>query len=249
MKRSTNNNYTAKLIAYGIIIIIASLLLISLLRQIKATGANAGITKISDSEVPLAETVEETTERDLVERELLAALSSCKESGSKKLSKGMPVSEARVFRYEFYASHPEITLCYSPKFRCSGYAMESNLCFGYYVDFLSAKGGKSRMEELDAVTAGTIYNMRNKSDMKKLLAAKELICEKCRYTDTPAGIWDDCMYGCLVKGQATCLGYAEALYYMMYKLHVPCRIVTNSAHAWNVVCIDGKWEKVDLTGR
>lgn len=57
------------------------------------------------------------------------------------------------------------------------------------------------------------------------------------------------MYGVLVKKKAVCQGYAETMWYFLRKAGVPCGIATSTYinHAWNVVCIDGKWYHVDAT--
>ena len=58
-------------------------------------------------------------------------------------------------------------------------------------------------------------------------------------------------YGALVLGSAVCDGYSKAYQYLLYKVGIPSHLVTGTAngggHAWNLVCLDGKWYYTDLT--
>lgn len=65
-------------------------------------------------------------------------------------------------------------------------------------------------------------------------------------------------YGCLIEGSAVCDGYAGAYKLLCNESGIPCEIVTgygrrydetgdDEAHAWNVVCLDGKWYYTDVT--
>ena len=68
-----------------------------------------------------------------------------------------------------------------------------------------------------------------------------------KYADQP--------YGCLVEGQAICVGYATTFKLFMDALDIECIVVTGSAnddprenHGWNLVHLDdGKWYAVDVT--
>lgn len=63
-------------------------------------------------------------------------------------------------------------------------------------------------------------------------------------------------YGALINGHATCQGYAVTLCRLLREAGVDCRVITGTAydegsgeeyHAWNIVCIGGKWYDIDLT--
>lgn len=159
----------------------------------------------------------------------------------------MDVDSAKVFRYEFYASYPEVTLAYSPRLILTGYSKDAEVCIGYRMTLLSESGGKRRFEELSRATEDILDQADDLSDAAKVKLVRRWIKSRCRYTDTVTNMWDESPYGCLVKGTATCLGYSEGFYYLMRKLHVPCRIVTEGYHAWNEVYINGRWKKIDLT--
>lgn len=159
----------------------------------------------------------------------------------------MNVQNARVFRYEFYAAYPEVTLAYSPRLTLTAYSKDASVCTGYRMTLLSEDGGKKRFEELSDATGDILDQAGSLSDAAKVRLVRRWIKSRCRYTDTVTNMWDESLYGCLVKGTATCLGYSEGFYYMMRKLHVPCHIVAEGYHAWDEVYVNGSWEKVDLT--
>lgn len=181
---------------------------------------------------------------ELNERELLEQLNK-KASGTYLVADYMPIKEAKVFQYEFYAKYPQITLYYSPRMHMVGYVHDSKVCVGYNAQFISESSKK--YQELCEATEPFIQSIKDKSDKEKARLTEEWIRIRCNYTLTPENMWDECLYGCLVQGSATCLGYSQGYYYMMKRLHVPCRIVINERHAWNEVFIDNQWVTVDLT--
>ena len=54
-------------------------------------------------------------------------------------------------------------------------------------------------------------------------------------------------YFSLLWGCGVCTDYAMAYQLLMDMAGVPCEVVTNDTHAWNVVQIDGEWYHVDTT--
>lgn len=58
-------------------------------------------------------------------------------------------------------------------------------------------------------------------------------------------------YSVLINGSSVCAGYSRAFQYIMQQLNIPCYFCTGYAnggyHAWNIVCIDGKYYNVDLS--
>lgn len=54
-------------------------------------------------------------------------------------------------------------------------------------------------------------------------------------------------YEALVNKKSVCQGYAMLFYKMATEAGVPCRLVTSSDHAWNIVKIGKKWYHVDTT--
>lgn len=63
-------------------------------------------------------------------------------------------------------------------------------------------------------------------------------------------IYANTIYGALVKGKALCEGYAKSFSYLCNKAGIENIIVTgmtDTAHMWNMVKIDGNWYHVDVT--
>lgn len=63
------------------------------------------------------------------------------------------------------------------------------------------------------------------------------------------------IYGAFHDGQANCMGYANAMLYLMQRLGMDATIVTGTAtrddgsseaHEWNMVNLDGRWYHVDV---
>ena len=64
-------------------------------------------------------------------------------------------------------------------------------------------------------------------------------------------------YGAIAEGRAVCDGYSEAFQYLLRRVGIQSYIVIGSSenpatkqavgHAWNIVCIDGKYYHTDLT--
>lgn len=182
----------------------------------------------------------------LNEKGLLVALSGM-ETGKYMLDNMMTKDDAEVFRYEFYARHPEVTLCYSPRLSLLGYKKDSNICVGYRARLISEEGGNQKYEELLSCTEQIIDELKDEDEETKIREVSRWIRGRCSYTKHPNNMWDESLYGCLVKGTATCLGYSEGFLYMMDRLGVRCRIECTRYHAWNVVYDGRSWIKIDLT--
>jgi len=54
-------------------------------------------------------------------------------------------------------------------------------------------------------------------------------------------------YGALINGKSVCTGYAQAYSALLYRLGLPCTVVSANLHAWNIVLIDGQFFSVDTT--
>ncbi len=51
----------------------------------------------------------------------------------------------------------------------------------------------------------------------------------------------------LVKGYVVCAGYARVYSTMMEAIGIPCVVVVENVHAWNMALIDGTWTHIDVT--
>lgn len=60
--------------------------------------------------------------------------------------------------------------------------------------------------------------------------------------------YNQSIYGLLLKGIAVCDGFSQSFKMLCNELDIPCIIMGNSGHAWNLVQMDdGKWYRIDLT--
>ena len=71
--------------------------------------------------------------------------------------------------------------------------------------------------------------------------------------------YNQTLYSALCQQETVCAGYAKAFQYLMTCLGVPCYYCEGSAlgsssddtdwsaHAWNIICLDGRYYNVDLT--
>lgn len=57
--------------------------------------------------------------------------------------------------------------------------------------------------------------------------------------------------GSLIRKLCVCDGYAYGFQKVMKSIHIPCKVVRGKVdsvtHAWNMVCVGGKWYHVDVT--
>ena len=90
------------------------------------------------------------------------------------------------------------------------------------------------------------------SDLEKVIFIHDYLCIDVEYAyeDYLNGtVRPDAhsLKGALLDKSAVCDGYASAFQYYMLLLDIPCNTIINSDHAWNQVCVNGKWYFVDVT--
>lgn len=90
----------------------------------------------------------------------------------------------------------------------------------------------------------------------KYLVANTTYAEEEEYNDSPSINDSYKAYGALVRGRATCSGYAKAFDLMAKNCGLSTNVVTGiarnaknveAAHAWNQIYLDGDWYNVDVT--
>ncbi|MCD8020466.1 MAG: hypothetical protein LUF92_13065 [Clostridiales bacterium] len=95
----------------------------------------------------------------------------------------------------------------------------------------------------------------DESDYEKEKAIHDYLVENVSY-GYPEGVETEDssaynVYGALVEGKAVCNGYAQAMKLLCDLSGVECDMISGQAegesHAWNLVCLDGKWYHVDVT--
>lgn len=94
---------------------------------------------------------------------------------------------------------------------------------------------------------------------QRVQAAHHALILNARYRDTDAPS-EHTAEGPLIRGEASCLGFALAFKYLLDRLDIPCAVVCGesvdavhsdvepSLHAWNLVGIKGAWTHVDVSG-
>ncbi len=108
-------------------------------------------------------------------------------------------------------------------------------------------------EKLENVFAQ--LNLGCESDYDRVCAIYDYICANVAYDydhlSDPSYFTQFSAYGALVNGTAVCQGYAVLLYRMLLEADVDCRVIIGNgggdAHAWNIVCLNGKYYNVDAT--
>ncbi len=113
-----------------------------------------------------------------------------------------------------------------------------------------------KLEELETVKNVVDIKTHGVTDaFEKEKIIHDYIIEKCDYVEKTGGDYSS-IYGCLVKGSASCEGYAKAMKYLLDEVEIENYLVignttddngTSQGHAWNIVQIDGKYYHLDVT--
>ena len=97
------------------------------------------------------------------------------------------------------------------------------------------------------------------SDYEKLRAIYNYICSHVRYDKVHRKNEyhheKSTAYAALLRGTATCQGYAVLLYRMLRENGIDCRVITGTGtddtgeqlHAWNIAALDGRYYYLDAT--
>lgn len=89
------------------------------------------------------------------------------------------------------------------------------------------------------------------TEAEKALYIHDRLAEHVTYASDLNGEYIHTLYGALGQGIAVCDGYAEAYQYLLRKVGIESYVATGigngGGHAWNYVCIDGKYYQTDVT--
>lgn len=103
---------------------------------------------------------------------------------------------------------------------------------------------EDRVSKIEQICSEVINNARFSSDYEKVKAAHDFIINRTiydlSYLQTDISVF-------LIEGRGVCNGYARTFKYLMDRLGVPVIFLESSDHAWNLVCVDGKWYQIDTT--
>lgn len=124
--------------------------------------------------------------------------------------------------------------------------------FTYYT---TAEQEELVAQKLDSVFANFGFTEQT-DDYTKIKTIYDYICANVTYDfanlDNDAYKLKFTAYAALHNGTAVCQGYATLLYRMLLRAGIDCRVitgvdVTNEAHAWNIVVLDGTYYNLDST--
>lgn len=127
------------------------------------------------------------------------------------------------------------------------------VCPAYLMDEGEAKSISARMNAVANEAAALVSD--DMEDYEKALVVHDWLAVYCEYDyeNYLAGTIPNeshTGYGALINKAAVCDGYAKAYQYIMQdKLGIPCYLTSSDAinHAWNIICIGGKYYHVDVT--
>ncbi len=131
---------------------------------------------------------------------------------------------------------------------------------GMYLDMKFTVTFYTTYEEEQELTARlqsvfSSLNLGCKNDYERVCAIYDYICANVTYDYdhlyNSTYYKQYSAYGALINETAVCQGYAVLLYRMLLEAGVDCRVITGEgggdAHAWNIVCLNGKYYNVDAT--
>ncbi len=124
----------------------------------------------------------------------------------------------------------------------------------YCVDKNDLPALKKKYE--DAITEAMTVIDPYMTDYQKELALHDWLCHRITY-DFEIQPISQRSYSGIVDGLAICEGYSESFTELMHRAGIeaatvygfvlPKEAFDNNSHAWNIVCIDGKWYYMDVT--
>ncbi len=125
----------------------------------------------------------------------------------------------------------------------------------YYTDCTKEEWVNRRINE---ILSGFSFD-ENTSDYEKVRAVYDYVYSNVDYDrvhkDNENNHLKATAYSALYYGQAVCQGYSVLMYRLLRESGIDCRVITGNAynddgtvfHAWNIVCIDGKYYNLDVT--
>lgn len=104
-------------------------------------------------------------------------------------------------------------------------------------------------DKLNKVMSG--LDLDGLTDYQKVISIYDYICKNVAYDyehlNDNTYLLKFSPYAALVNGKAAAQGYASLFYRMCLTAGIDARCILGTNHAWNIVCIDGKYYNVDTT--
>ncbi len=112
-----------------------------------------------------------------------------------------------------------------------------------------SKNDRKAVAAADKIVAKVTSGLRSEYD--KALALHDYFVTNTRYRPSDSPDYNDELYNALIKNRGACSGYARAYALLCTRAGLANYLVIgkhlDSAHAWNVVRLDGKWVHIDCT--
>ncbi len=112
-----------------------------------------------------------------------------------------------------------------------------------------SKNDRKAVAEADKIV--TRVAARQRSEYDKALALHDYFVTHTRYRPTDEPAYNDELYYALVRNRGACSSYARAYALLCTRAGLANYLVigkhNGSAHAWNIVRLDGKWVHIDCT--
>lgn len=127
----------------------------------------------------------------------------------------------------------------------------SVLCYGT-ID-VEYSDSREELAKADAIIDGVLAKTASYSQVDRMLYIADYICAATEYgaQELPGGGYDliNGVYELLtgVRTNIVCTSYALTFQRFMEKANIPCYLLSNNYHAWNIVQVDGAWYGVDCT--
>ncbi len=144
--------------------------------------------------------------------------------------------------------HPEF-------FYLSGYTYTRHTLNGE-VQFLTFSGSylyseeevKQRGDKIDEAVSDFLHSAPLGDDYEAVKSVYEYLIYETDYSMKSADNQNICSV--FLEHESVCNGYAKAAQYLLNQMGIECIIVNGEAggaHAWNIVCVDGKYYHMDTT--
>jgi len=140
---------------------------------------------------------------------------------------------------------------YSNLYDCSTVRFYQNGTMWYGVTMIkentaAAKTAQTKLNKYESRAKSILksLNLQGKSDFEKASAIYDWVINNITYDWSMKRYTG---YDGLIYGETICDGYANIFRRLCYGAGLECRYLSSQSHAYNIVCVGGKWYYVDTT--
>ncbi|MEJ8553212.1 transglutaminase domain-containing protein [Tepidibacter sp. Z1-5] len=123
----------------------------------------------------------------------------------------------------------------------TSYAYKAKVKISFRYNLTKEEYSKVKERVNSIISSITDFTM---SDYEKEKAINDWIVTNIEYDTTKE---KTNAYTALFEGKTVCSGYAHLSKLMLDKVGIQNKLITGVDHAWNIVCIEGKWYHLDTT--